>query len=79
MPQINGASSSGNNALAPLTSTNSQKGGMWNSEGDYSGSSYGTDSTSGSRAHPSQAGYQQRAGALGSMFPNAYKRPPSKK
>jgi serine/threonine protein phosphatase PrpC len=75
-----GAGASNGSTLAPLSAASPQHssssgGGMWNSEGDYSGQSYGSE---GSRVGTAHGGFQQRAGALG-MFPVNYKKAPQRK
>lgn len=61
--------------------TASSSGGMWNSEGDYSGSSFGSNHTESTlRASNGPHSYQQKpSSSLTNMFPIGYRKPPSRK
>jgi len=55
-------------------------GGTWNSEGDYSGSSFGSAYTESTLGRVNNHNYQQqKPSSLTNMFPMGYKKPPSRK
>lgn len=70
--------SGGSSDHSPAASS-SGGGGVWNSEGDYSGSSFGSAYTESTLGRVNNHSYQQKPSSLTNMFPMGYKKPPSRK